>query len=91
MRKRKQISKEAIERKTRERDESRKHTLECNETRLRGFVANNETLLAQIEQQYADGEISVYQWELAMTLLERELDEEEEAEAQTEATEEEGG
>lgn len=69
MKKRKQISTQAIQCKILERDQRRAHILECNETRSKGYMANNEMLLAQIEEQYQAGEISIHQYEWAMKML----------------------
>lgn len=69
MKKRRQISQQARDRKRLERDTCRAHTLECNETRAKGFKANNETLLAQLEAQYEAGKISSSQYDLAIKFL----------------------
>ena len=85
MKKRRPPTKQAIQRKSDERDAKRAHTLEVNETRAKGFEANNETLIAKIEQQYQDGEISIHQWEWAISQLKGDSDSE--AEQQPEAKE----
>lgn len=77
MKKRRTFSKEAIERIQWERNERRAHTLECNETRSKGFVADDATLLALVERQYRDGDISKRELELAIMLLKGDPDEEE--------------
>lgn len=69
MKKRKQPSKEAIERKRQELEESRAHMLEVNEARVRGYSPTLTTLLAQIEQWYADGKISIQQYEAGLAQL----------------------
>lgn len=69
MKKRKQPSRQAIERKRQELKKERAHTLECNETRAKGYVANLTTLLSQIEQQYADGDISIKEYDAGVSQL----------------------
>lgn len=69
MKKRKQISKEAIDRKRLERDERRAHTLFCNEARRKGVKANTETLLAQLEAQYEAGMISLTEYNFGLEFL----------------------
>jgi len=69
MKKRRQISQQAKDRKILDRDIRRAHTLECNETRVSGFKANNETLLAILEAKYDAGEISLAQYNWGMEFL----------------------
>ena len=69
MKKRRQPSQQAIDRKRLERDRRRAHTLECNETRAKGFTPNTETLLAQLEAQYEAGEISITQYNWGLEAL----------------------
>lgn len=72
MKKRKQISQQAIARKRLERDARRLHTLKCDEARSKGFAANTETLLAQLEAQYEAGKISITQYNQGMQILGKE-------------------
>ncbi len=69
MKKRRQISQQAKDRKILERDQRRAHTLEVNEARAKGVVANTETLLALLEAQYEAGEISSSQYDQAIKFL----------------------
>ena len=69
MKKRKQISQQAKDRRTMERDRRRAHTLEVNETRAKGFMANTETLLAKLEAEYEAGDISITQYNWGLEAL----------------------
>jgi len=69
MKKRKQISQQAKDRKILERDQRRAHTLQVNETRRKGVKADNSTLLAQLEARYLAGKISLTEYNVALEFL----------------------
>ena len=69
MKKRRQISQQAKDRKILDRNRRRAHTLEVNETRAKGVKADNATLLAQLEAQYEAGEISLTEYNMCLEFL----------------------